>query len=114
MLQREIARYLRAASLANQVVTPELRTKVDYLLACRIAKLERILNGTPRVVMELELSITRMTDRQALLLETYRAEQKANGKGLAASVEAYNLALTDILDRFIADYSTAAHSQGQK
>ena len=109
MLQREIARYLRASRMADAVVTPELRTEVDYLLSCRIAKLERVLNGAPRVLMELELSITRMTDRHAVLLETYREEQQASDKGVAASIVTYNQVLAKILERFLADSSKIGH-----
>ncbi len=110
MLQREIARYLRAAGVADQVVTPELRTKMDYLLSCRIAKLERVLDSSPHVTLELELGITRMEDRRALLLETYLEEQSANGNGIAASVAAYNMALSKILDRFMAEFARSAHA----
>ena len=105
MLQQEITRYLRATHLANQVVTPKFRVKVDYLLSCQILKLERILDGSPSVVMELELGITSIQDNQTLILRTYREEQTANGDGIDASVNAYNLTLTKILDRFLADSS---------
>ena len=108
ILQQEIARYLRASQIAEQVVTPELRVKADYLLSCRILKFERVLGDSPRVVMELELGLTHMKDRQALMLQTYREEQKANGDGVAASVGAYNLALSNILNRFLADTSSLA------
>ena len=108
ILQQEIARYLRASRIAEQVVTPELRVKADYLLSCRILKFERVLGDSPRVVMELELGLTHMKDRQALMLQTYREEQKANGDGVTASVGAYNLALSNILNRFLADTSSLA------
>lgn len=105
MLQQEMTRYLRATHLANQVVTPKFRVKVDYLLSCQILKLERVLDGSPSVVMELELGITSIRDNQTLLLRTYREEQSANGDGIDASVIAYNQALSNILDRFLADSS---------
>jgi len=105
MLQQEMTRYLRAAHLSDQVVTPKFRVKVDYILACQILKLERILDGSPRVVMELELGITSIQDNQALLLQIYREEQSANGEGIDASVVAYNQALSKILSRFLEDSS---------
>jgi ABC-type uncharacterized transport system auxiliary subunit len=91
--------------MADQVTTPELRARADYLLSCRIAKLERVLDGSPRVVMELELGITHLKDRHTLLLHTYREEQKTNGNGVVASIVAYNIALTNILNQFLADVS---------
>lgn len=108
MLQQEMTRYLRATHLANQVVTPKFRVKVDYLLSCQILKLERILDGSPSVVMELELGVTSIRDNQTLMLRTYREEQSANGDGIDASVKAYNQALSNILDRFLADSSMLA------
>jgi len=108
ILQQEIARYLRASRIAEQVVTPELRVKVDYLLSCRIVRLERVLDDSPHVVMELELGLTRMKDRQALLLQSYHEEQKADGDGVVVSVVAYNQALSNILNRFLGDTSRLA------
>ena len=105
IIQQETARYLRASRLSDHVVTPEHRAKVDYLLSCRIAKFERVLDGTPRVVMELEMGLTHMRNREPLLLQTYREEQPTRGHGVAASIEAYDLALEKILQRFVADAS---------
>ena len=105
IIQQEIARYLRASQLSDHVVTPEHRARVDYLLSCRIAKFERILDKSPRVVMELELGLTHMRNREPLLLHTYREEQPTRGKGVDASIEAYDRALGRILKRFVADAS---------
>ena len=105
LLQQEIARYLRSSQLADHVVTPQHRARVDYLLSCRIAKFERVLDESPRVVMELELGLTQMRNREPLLLQTYREEQPTRGKGVAASIEAYDQALAKILKRFVADAS---------
>ena len=105
MLQQEMTRHLRRARLADQVVTPQLRVKVDYILSCRILKLERYVDGSPSVVMELELGITSIQDNRALLLQTYREEQPANGDGIDASIAAYNQALSTILSRLLVDAS---------
>ena len=105
IIQQETARYLRASRISEHVVTPEHRAKVDYLLSCRIAKFERVLDGTPRVVMELEMGLTHMRNREPLLLQTYREEQPTRGEGVAASIEAYDQALGKILKRFVADAS---------
>lgn len=105
ILQQEIAHYLRTSHIAEQVVTPELRVNVDYLLTCRIAKMEQVLDDSPRVVMELELSITHVKDRQVLFLQTYREEQATESPRASTAVIAYNRALTNILNRFLADSS---------
>lgn len=105
MIQQELTRYLRASGLATQVVTRKLRVNVDYVLTCHILRLERVLDGSPRVVMELELGITSLKDNQALLLQSYREEQAANSDEVDASIDAYNQALHSILNRFLADTS---------
>ena len=105
LLQQEMTHYLRKAGLAQQVVTPEMRTKADYALSCRIAKLERVLDQSPRVILELELGITSIKDRRTVLLRTYREEEPTTDLEVDTSIEAYNQALSTILHRFITDAS---------
>jgi cholesterol transport system auxiliary component len=105
LLQQEMTHYLRKAGLAQQVVTPEMRTKADYALSCRISKLERVLDQNPRVILELELGITSMNDRRTVLLRTYREEKPTTDLEVGTSIEAYNQALATILHRFITDAS---------
>ncbi|MEX2492614.1 MAG: ABC-type transport auxiliary lipoprotein family protein [Nitrospirales bacterium] len=105
LLQQEITHYLRKAGLAQQVVTPEMRTKADYVLSCRISKLERVLDRHPRVILELELGITSMNDRQTVLLRTYREEELTMDHKVSTSIQAYNHALSQILHRFLTDAS---------
>ncbi len=111
LFQQEMTQYLRKAGLAQQVVTPEMRTKADYALSCRIARLERVLDQSPRVILELELGITSMKDRRTLLLRTYREEQQTKDLEVAASIKAYNQALANILNRFITDTSKLSFVQ---
>lgn len=105
LLQQEMTQYLRKAGLAPQVVTPKMRTKADYVLSCRIAKLERVLDQSPRVILELELGITSMKDRRTILLRTYREELQTRNAEVAASIKGYNQALSNILHRFMTDAS---------
>ncbi len=105
LLQQEMTQYLRKAGLAQQVVTPEMRTKADYALSCRIARLERVLDQSPRVILELELGITSMKDRRTLLLRNYREEYPTTNLEVASSINAYNQALSKILQRFMSDTS---------
>lgn len=105
LLQQEMTQYLRKAGLAPQVVTPKMRTKADYVLSCRIAKLERVLDQSPRVILELELGITSIKDRRTILLRTYREELQTRNAEVAASIKGYNQALSNILHRFMTDAS---------
>lgn len=70
--------------------------------------LERVLDGSPRVVMELEPGIIRTRDRKPLLLQNHPKEQQTNGDGVSVAVEAYNHVLLTILDRFLLDASGIA------
>ena len=111
LLQQELTQYLRKAGIAQQVVTPAMRTKADYALSCRIAKLERVLDESPRVIMELELGMTSMADRRTILLRTYHEEIPTTEKEVATSIQAYNQALSNILSRFLTDASKLSFLQ---
>ena len=103
MAQLELARYLRAAGAASQVVTPEMRIDADYLLGGRILRLERILGeDPPRVRVELELVVVRMPQRDLVLLGTFDEEERADDGSVEASVRAMNRALTRIYAAFLA------------
>ncbi len=102
MAQLELARYLRAAGAAPQVVTPEMRIDADYLLGGRILRLERILGeNPPRVRVELELVVVRMPQRDLAVLETFYEEERASDESVEASVRAMNRALTRIYAAFL-------------
>ncbi len=106
MLQVQMAAYLRAARAAPRVVTPELRLRPDYVLAGRVGRFERVFGESPPgVVVELEFTVTREADRELLLIATYREEREADGDGVGAAALAFDRALADILDRFLADAS---------
>ena len=55
---------------------------------------------------QLEFTVTREADRELLLIETYREEREADGDGVGAAATAFERALADILDRFLADASS--------
>ena len=93
------------------VVTPELGADAEYLLTCRIVKLERVLDSPPHSAIELQLGLIRIADRRALMLKTYREAQPAAGNGVAASVDAYNQALSKILEHFVEDSSKVLESE---
>lgn len=104
MLQEQLVTYLRQARAAGNVVTPAVNVETDYQISGRLARFERVLGaGNTSVVVELELVLTRDSDNELLLLETYRDERTAAGPGVAASVEAFNGATTSIFQRFLAD-----------
>jgi len=104
MLQDQLVTYLREAGAASRVVTPAVYVESDYRIGGRLIRFERVLGASGVVVViELELVLTRDSDNELLVLETYRDERTAGGPGVAESVEAFEAATTSIFERFLAD-----------
>jgi cholesterol transport system auxiliary component len=104
MLQEQLVAYLRAAGAAEGILTPAVHVETAYQVGGRLILFERVLGtGSAKVVVELELVLTRTADRELLVLDTYREERTAAGPGVAESVEAFDAAVTSIFERFLAD-----------
>ncbi len=104
MLQDQLAAYLRQSRLAREVVTPNLRIRPDFEVAGRLKRLERVLgDGAPRVLVELELALTRLSQDRLLVFRSYAAEHDAQDDSVQASVVALNHAVTEVFGRFLAD-----------
>ena len=104
MLQDQLVRYLRTARVAENVVTPAVHVESDYLLAGRIVRLEHLLGAAEsRVTVEIEIVLMHQEGRELLLLETYHEERTAPDASVAASVNAYEHAISAIFERFVAD-----------
>lgn len=104
MVQDQLAAYLRAARVAEAVVTPAVHVDSDYLVSGRIVHLESLLEGgAARVLVELELTVMRKEGRELLVAETYREERVASGETVADSVRVYKRAITAVFERFVAD-----------
>ena len=108
MLQVALAGALRGAGVAQTVVTSDQRARPDFVLAGRILHLERRLDGAPRALLELELSLTRERDRALLLQRVYREERPAADAGVPAAVAAFDQALAALLERLVADLAGLA------
>lgn len=105
MLRDQLVTYLRAAKVADIVVTPEHRVEPDYEIAGKIKRLEQVVGKPPGAVVELELALKRSADGQILILNTYRIEAEAKSGTVGAAVDALNSALGLIYARFINDIS---------
>jgi ABC-type uncharacterized transport system auxiliary subunit len=104
ILQVELADYLREANIADQVVTSEARLKGNYVLTGRIRRLERVVgNGRPRVDVSVEFALLRESDRNLLVLETYREELPVRSSEVGDAATAFGQALTRIFARFVRD-----------
>ncbi len=104
LLQTRLVDFLRETRAAPLVVTPELRAPSDFTVLGRIAQLEhQTAGGAPRAVVELELSVSRTSDRGVLLQKVYREEKPAAGPSVAEAVDAASAAVGAIFTRFLAD-----------
>jgi ABC-type uncharacterized transport system auxiliary subunit len=112
MLQVALASALRGAGVARAVVTSDQRARPDFVLGGRILRLERRLDGPPRALLELELSLTRESDRALLLQRVYREERAAEGAAVADAVRAFDAALGALLERLVADLASSEGSAG--
>lgn len=105
MLGSELISYLRAANVAERVVTPKLRVRADYVLSGRIKRLERILGASNRTLISLELAVRSATGGKLLFLKEYKLENDASGNDLVAAVDSLNTSLSVIYADFVDDLS---------
>lgn len=103
MLQQVTATVLRAAGVAQQVVTPAYGAHADHVLSGRIVRLEHLVGASPMVVVNLELAVLDDSRHELELLRAYRLELPVGAPGVAPAVAVMGDALTQILARFIAD-----------
>ncbi len=104
LIQRQLVEFLRGAGAAPQVVTRETRVKPDLVIAGQLLELQQIQGGgEPHVVVGMELSLTRISDRELLVHETYREQRPTGGVEIPAAVESFGAALGAIFERFLAD-----------
>jgi ABC-type uncharacterized transport system auxiliary subunit len=104
LVQLELARYLRQAGLAGEVVTPDLGTqRPDWILRSHLHRLEQHTGqGASGVLVELELALAAADPPRLVLRQTYRAERSAATEP-ARAVTAFDAALAEIFARFAAD-----------
>jgi cholesterol transport system auxiliary component len=103
MLQNELVGYLRAAGIADMVVTPGLRVNADYRLSGRLSRLEYLVGDQPRVLIEIEFAVRDNRHGRITLLNTYRAEATPVDGSLPSAVDAFGKAFTAIATRLTAD-----------
>jgi ABC-type uncharacterized transport system auxiliary subunit len=110
MLQDQMVGFLRRGGIATTVVTPEMRVRADYEVSGKVKRMERLLaGGPPRVVVEVELALTRVSDGALVMVDSFTGEEDAEGGGVAASVLAINRATRRIFEKFLARAMLAAH-----
>ncbi|WP_340116213.1 ABC-type transport auxiliary lipoprotein family protein [Pelagibius sp. 7325] len=109
MLQDQMVTYLRRSGAAGLVVTPDTRVRADYRVSGKAKRFERLVgDGAPKVVVEIELVLQRLSDDALLVVDTYSAEEAAENDSVGASIDALNRATAGVLDAFLGDLRQAA------
>lgn len=109
MLQEQLVAYLRRSQIAHSVVTPDLRVRADYQVSGKIKRLERLLGGgPPRVFVEMELALVRLSDNSLVLIDSFTEEEPDTGDSVDSAITALNRATGRLFDRFVHKAAGAA------
>ncbi len=104
MVQELTVDMMRAARVAEPVVTPEVRLEPDYELTGKIKVLEHIRGDESRVIVGLGFALQRLSDGELLLVRDYVVERRAVDASVTEATRAANEALGEIYASFVADF----------
>ena len=110
LVQQALAADLRAAGVAERVVVPRRGERPSHVVSGRLHRFERIVGGTDRVVVKLELALRDTAARQTRVDRIYEVEESASSGTTEAAVDAFARALATVFARFRADVSTSLAS----
>ena len=109
MLQDQMVAYLRRSGAARLVVSPDMRVRADYQVSGKAKRLERLLGGgPPRVFVEIELALLRVSDETLLVVDSYSAEEPAEDESVEAAIVALNRATARVFERFLTQVRATA------
>ena len=103
MLRDALIDYLRAANLANVVVSDQDRREAGCSLTGSLRRIEHVTaSGEPSVaVIEIEFMLRRVSSDSILLHRTYRAEQTAVDLTMDSTAGAFDQALAALFARLV-------------
>jgi len=107
LLQDALVDYLRAAGLAERVVTPELRDEPRWLVEGRIHRFERVAGAGGAAAVRLELVLRERDAGPPRVHEVYRVTRAAADDSAAAAIEALGLAVGEVFAAFVSDVDQA-------
>ncbi|HXV37211.1 MAG TPA: ABC-type transport auxiliary lipoprotein family protein [Myxococcota bacterium] len=103
MLQTQLISFLGAAQIADVVLPATARVEPDYEITGQILRLERVLEPSAHVAVELQLSAARSTRGALLLHQSCRERRDVDGEAIAASVAAFGEAVRACFEQFLAE-----------
>ena len=106
LIKDALVSYMRAAGVAERVVTPEMRVSSDYSVLGRIKRLE-IYTGSKYVgVASFEIGLRRNSDGELMVLNEYESRVEAKNHSVGSVITAVEKATEEVFSRFVADIST--------
>jgi ABC-type uncharacterized transport system auxiliary subunit len=107
MLQHEIARYLRAAKIAPQVLT-EHSTHTRLVVSGRLLRFEQVTqDGLPSMSVEIELMVRDAPRDRRLFEKAYAVTETQDERTATAAALAMSRAVATLCAAFVADVSAA-------
>jgi ABC-type uncharacterized transport system auxiliary subunit len=103
MVERAIIDYLREAGVAGEVASRRVDLNPRWVLDTRIARMEHMLSGPDRVVVEMDMRLSPATGSRPRLIKTYRVEQPVSGSDVEGAARAFGSAVGAILGQFVKD-----------
>jgi len=103
LIKDALVSYLRAAGVANRIVTPEMRVDSDYSILGRIKRLEIFTGKKYTGVASFEIGLRRNSDDALLVLNEYEAKVEAENNSVGSVITAVEKATEDIFARFVVD-----------
>ena len=106
LLQRALVSYLRAAGIANRVVTPEDRADPEWVISGHLERFERILGGSGGGALSVEFAVAQTSEPRFRFHRVYQVVGPAPATALA-SVDALGRAVEETFVAFVADVEAA-------
>ncbi|MCK5546739.1 MAG: membrane integrity-associated transporter subunit PqiC [Rhodospirillaceae bacterium] len=105
LIKDALVSYMRAAGVANRVVTPEMRVSSDYSVLGRIKRLEIYTGKKHMGVAAFEIGLRRNSDGELILLNEYESMVEAKNNSVGSVITAVEKATEEVFSRFVADIS---------
>ncbi|HIJ37715.1 MAG TPA: ABC transporter [Rhodospirillaceae bacterium] len=108
LLRDQMVTTLRAAGVAKQVVTADLRVPADYVIEGRLRRFEQRTGAAAGVVVDAEIGLIQVRGNRLLMVHDYHLESPAAGNSPEAAVAAFQTALDQLQQRFLGDLAGLA------
>ncbi|OGI53625.1 MAG: hypothetical protein A3E57_01495 [Candidatus Muproteobacteria bacterium RIFCSPHIGHO2_12_FULL_60_33] len=104
LIQEQLSMYLRGANIARGVAMPVAGATADYQVDGTVHRFEQQLDASgARVIVEIELVLSKKADTAALFAKTYRMDVKTRDATALAAAQGLGQVLTQCFAQFVMD-----------